>query len=177
VILAAGEGPVEPNPYILPYDINEAIWGSLATIIVVSLIVWKAGPAIKGAWNGRIERIEGELASAEAARRDGEASLGEVQDRIANAETERQRILAEARDTAAALQSQLVAKATQDAEDLKVRAAADIESSKSQVLADLRAEVATLALGAAEAVVASNLDPATQTELIESYITKVGTPS
>ncbi len=54
------------------------------------------------------------------------------------------------------------------------RAAADIESSKAQAVADLRSEVARLAIGAAEVVVQRNLDPATQTQLVENYIEQVG---
>lgn len=176
LILGSGEGAVENGP-ILPHDINEVIWGSLAFFIVLGLLIWKGGPAIKAGWNGRIERIKGEIETAEASRTEGESALTDVQGRIANADNERQRILAEARQTAEALKAQLVAKAEQDAADLKARAAADVESAKTQVLADLRAEVAQLALGAAEAVVASNLDAGTQTELIESYIAKVGATS
>lgn len=177
LILAAGEGEVVENGPILPHDINEVIWGSLAFFIVMGLLIWKGGPAIKAGWNGRIERIKDEIDSAEASRTAGESALADVQGRIANADAERQRILGEARQTAEALKAQLVAKANQDAADLKARASADIESAKTQVLADLRAEVAQLALGAAEAVVASNLDPATQNDLIESYISKVGATS
>ena len=42
-----------------------------------------------------------------------------------------------------------------------------------QAIADLRGEVAQLAVGAASAVVNKNLDPATQTQLIEDYINQV----
>lgn len=172
LIVAASE-----NGPILPHDTGEIFWGGLAFFSVVGLLVWKAGPAVKEAWNDRIDRLERELAAADTARSEGEAALADVQGRIANADNERQRILAEARQTAQALEAQLVAKAEQDAADLKARAAADVESAKTQVLADLRAEVAQLALGAAEAVVAANLDDVTQAELIESYITKVGASS
>ena len=171
LILAAEEGA--ENGAILPHDINEVIWGSLAFFIVVFLIVWKAGPAIKAAWSGRIERIEGELGDAASGRSAAESQLADVQGRIADADTERSRILAEARQTAESLRAQLVARAESDAEELKARAATDIEGSKEQVLADLRAEVSTLALGAAEAVVAANLDQGTQADLVESYIAEV----
>ena len=69
---------------------------------------------------------------------------------------------------------QIVARADEDAEGIKARAVADIESSKQQAIADLQAEVATLAIGAAEAVIAQNLDAGTQAELIDSYIDQVG---
>ena len=175
LILAAEEGA--ENGAILPHDTNEIIWGSLAFFIVVFLLVWKAGPAIRDAWNGRIERISGELDEAAGSRATAEGELADVQGRIANADAERDRILTEARQTAASLEAQLVERATADAAELKERATADIESAKGQVLADLRSEVSRLALGAAEAVVEANLDDATQAQLIESYIEKVGASS
>ena len=69
------------------------------------------------------------------------------------------------------------AKADTDAAELVARATADVEASKGQALADLQADAASLALGAAEAVVNRNLDAATQTDLIETYITQVGAQS
>ena len=52
-------------------------------------------------------------------------------------------------------------------------AVADIESAKVQAMADLRGEVAQLAIGAAETVVGRNLDEATQVQLVEDYINQV----
>ena len=49
-----------------------------------------------------------------------------------------------------------------------------MEASKQQALADVRAEVASLALGAAERVVERSLDRDTQLQLIENYINSVG---
>lgn len=57
--------------------------------------------------------------------------------------------------------------------DLRTRAAADIESSRAQAIADLRAEVAGIALGAAERVVQSSLDAEVQGRLIDAYIDEV----
>ena len=57
---------------------------------------------------------------------------------------------------------------------MRQKAAADIESAKAQAMADLRGEVATLAIGAAEQVVERNLDRETNMALIESFIDQVG---
>jgi F-type H+-transporting ATPase subunit b len=154
--------------------LDEVLVAAVASIIIFALLYWKgAGPAMK-MLTDRSDRIAKELEDAEKAHNDAQAKLGDVQARIANAENERQRILVEARQTAEALKNQIVAKADDEAEALKVRAAADVESSKAQAMADLQAEVGALALGAAEAVIAANLDPATQTQLIDSYIDQVG---
>jgi F-type H+-transporting ATPase subunit b len=167
----AAEGP---NKTILPGDINEVWWASSAFIVVMTLLVWKAGPAIKNAWNARIQRISGELDEAETTRRDAEAELAAVQGRIADADAERERIRAEAEQTATNLAAQLDARTAADAVAIRERAASDAESAKAQAEADLRAEIGTIALGAAEAVVARNLDPDTQRQLIENYIQTVG---
>ena len=45
--------------------------------------------------------------------------------------------------------------------------------AKAQAMADLRGEVAQLAIGAAETVVGRNLDEATQVQLVEDYINQV----
>lgn len=176
MILGAKSACGAENCAHLP-PITEVIWGSIAFFLVVGLIWWKGGPAIKKAWNGRIERIEGELQSAVDARSAAEAELATVRDSIANVDTERQRILDEARSTAATLKVQLVERAQAEAAEIAARAAADVEASRSQALADLSAEVSTLAVGVAERVVTSSLDEDTKRKLVEDYITKVGASS
>jgi F-type H+-transporting ATPase subunit b len=172
VLLAAEEGA--ENSAILPHDLNELLWATLAVIIVVSIIVWKGGPAIKNLWNGRIERLSNELGAAESARQDAEALLADVEGRIANADQERTRIRSEAQQTAVALEQQTADRAQREAEDVRRRATADIAASQAQVSADLQAEIAALAMGAAEQVISRNLDESTQRQLIESYIANVG---
>lgn len=164
----------EENSFILPHNINEALWAAAASIIVFVLLWWKAGPAIGNALRGRTERIEGELAAAESARTEAETALADVQARIANADAERQRILDEARATATALKAQIAERAADDADTIRSRAAADAESIKARVGADLTDEVAGLALGAAEAIIARNLDATTQASMIDAYIDQVG---
>jgi F-type H+-transporting ATPase subunit b len=171
---AGAEGAHHSNGFIIPGDINEVIWGTISFLLIVVLISWKGGPAIKAMWNGRIDRIAGELTSAENSRVNAEAKLSAVESNIANADSERQRILTEARANAATLKAQIIAKAESDAADVRARGAADAESSKAQATSDLQTEIGSLALGAAEAVVANALDAATQSELIDNYITKVG---
>jgi F-type H+-transporting ATPase subunit b len=170
IIAAAGE----PNGQILPHKIEEVFWGTAAFLIVFGLIWWKGGPAIRGMWNTRIDRLRTELETAATARAEAEAKLQQVEADIANADTEAARILSEARETSETVKAQLIARAASDASEVRDRGMSDVESSKAQATTDLQAEIGVLALGAAEAVVANSLDEATQTELIEGYITKVG---
>jgi F-type H+-transporting ATPase subunit b len=174
LLLFAAEGGHEENGAILPHDINEVIWGSIAFLIVITLIIWKGGPAIKNMWNGRIERISGELSDAAGARAEAESKLADVERRIADVDQERARIRAEAQATAESLAAQIAERAQREAEEIRRRAVLDAEAAKAQAGADLQAEIAQLAVEAAETVVAGSLDDQTQRQLIESYIARVG---
>ncbi len=56
----------------------------------------------------------------------------------------------------------------------RAQADADIEAAKERALADVRAEVTSLAVGAAEQVVLSSLDEASYARLVDDYIESVG---
>lgn len=172
VILASETAGHENNFFY--GDVKEVIVASVASVILIGLMWWKGMPAARQMLQDRSDRIAKELGDAEKVRHEAEGVLADVQGRIANADQERQRIIVEARQTAEALKTQILARAEADAASLKVRAAADIESSKHQAIADLQSEVGALAMGAAEAVITQNLDAATQSDLIDGYITQVG---
>ena len=152
----------KPNGAILPGDLNELHWSIVAIVVIFGLLFKLALPPIKKALRDRTAKIEQELGAADSAKAD------------ALAEADAARIVADARQSAQQLEVSLRARADQEAQDLRHRALADIESQKVQAIADLQAEVASLAHGAAEAVVRHNLDDATHTSLIDNYINQVG---
>lgn len=164
----------KPNGTILPGDINEFYWGTLAFVVVAALLYKLAYPAIVKGLHARSDKIERELGVADAAKAAALAEAEQIRASVGNADQEAARVVAEARTTAEELRVSLRARADQEAVDLRTRAAADIEAQKAQAIADLRGEVAQLARGAAEAVVRHNLDDATQSELIDNYIRQVG---
>ncbi len=167
----AAEGP---NGLQLASDINEVIWGSIAFFVLVALVWWKAGPAIKAAISGRTDRIREELAAAEDERSEAEAALTAKAADVPDVSVEQTRIRAEAEETAARLKTDMASKATSDAAALVARANSDVATQRSQALADMREEVARLTRDAAEAVVTDNLDANAQSDLIDQYISQVG---
>jgi F-type H+-transporting ATPase subunit b len=164
-----------PSP-ILPAT-DELVWGSLSFLVLLFLM-WKfAFPAIKGGMNARTERIRNDLDAAESAKTEAAGVLDGYKAQLADAKAESARIIEEARQAADALKKDQEARLQTELAETRARAAADIEAAKAQATADLRGELATLAVGAASAVVNKNLDPAAQTQLIEDYINQVGTTS
>lgn len=169
--LFAAEGP---NGVHLASDINEVIWGSIAFFVLMAVIVWKGGPAIKKMFTGRTDRIRAELESARSERDAAEAALTESTADLPDVGAEEDRIRNEAQETAARLKVDLKAKAQTDAEALRARGASDVENMKRQALGDLQEEVARVTRSATETVVTDSLDDAAHADLIDTYINQVG---
>ena len=168
----AGECVKATSP-IVP-DATDLFYGGLAFVILL-LVMWKyAFPSVKKGMEGRSERIRADLTRAEEARTEAEALLATYQRQVADSKGEATRIIEDARATADGLRAELHRRAEAEISEMRLRAAADVEASKAQALADLTGEVASLAIGAAEVVVQKNLDRPTQVQLIENYITQVG---
>lgn len=176
-ILIEGGSPEEcneaPSP-ILPAT-DELVWGSISFVLLLGLM-WKfAFPAIKKGMDARTERIRADLDAAENAKTEAASVLDGYRAELAGAKAEAGRIIEEARTAADALKKEQAARLQDELAEIRARATADIESAKTQAIADLKGEVAQLAVGAASAVVHKNLDAATQTQLIEDYINQVAT--
>jgi F-type H+-transporting ATPase subunit b len=157
----------------------ELIYGGIASVLVIGLLIWKAGPLVKKAMAARTDKIQGELDAAAAAQRDAEAEAQQIRQSLGNIEAERQRMLADADTQAAALLADGRARLDAEVAELEAKAESDIVAGAGRAGDEMRAEIARLASTAADRVVERSLDDATQQRLIEDYISKVGamTPS
>ena len=160
-----------PSP-ILP-ETNEIIWGGAAFLILFVLMVKKGFPAVKGAMDARAEKIRSDLDAAEQARVDAQSVQSDYEARLADAKTEASRLIDEGRVDADQVRTGLITQAEADAAGIRERAASESAAAKAQAIADLRSEVAGIALGAAERVVQASLDAEVQGRLIDAYIDEV----
>jgi F-type H+-transporting ATPase subunit b len=164
-----------PSP-ILPAK-NELIWGTISFVILF-LLLWKfAWPGIKKGMDARTERIRDDLSAADTAKSEAEQILEEYKVQLADARNESARIIEESRQQADALRRDQEQRLQTELAAMRERAAADVEAAKQQAVADLRRDVSTLAIGAAEVVVQRNLDRPTQEQLIENYINQLASRS
>ncbi len=168
--ILAAEGPNGPQ---LAADINEVIWGSLAFFVILGIIIWKAGPAVVKALNGRTERIQREFDEAQAARSAAELKLSTSSADTPDLGSEKRRIMAEAQETATRLRVDTAARAKAEAEAMKERATSDIQNQTRQALADLREEIASLTRDSTEVLVGEQLDAGSQSGLIDTYISSL----
>lgn len=164
-----------PSP-ILPAT-DELVWGAISFVALFFLLRKFAFPAIKQGMDARAERIRADLQAAETKREEADTVLAEYRAQLNDARSEAGRIIEEARRAADGLKRDQEARLQTELADLRQRAIADIESAKSHAMADLRGEVANLAIGAAEVVVQRNLDAKTQKQLVEQYIDQLAARS
>ncbi|MDQ1384321.1 MAG: F-type H+-transporting ATPase subunit b, partial [Actinomycetota bacterium] len=160
-----------PSP-LLPAK-NEIIWGSIAFVVLLGAM-WKFGvPAVKNMEKAREERIRHDLENAELAKTEAEAEKAQYLAQIAGAKEEAGRLIEEARQAAEAVRADLIARAEQEANEIRARAQADIVNQRNQALAQLRTEVASLSIDLAGRIVERNLDNDTNRQLVDSFIDQV----
>jgi F-type H+-transporting ATPase subunit b len=163
----------ETKSWIWP-EIYEITFGGFAIVLVFGLLIWKAGPFLKKGMNARTARIQKQIDDSTAARTNADAEAARIRQAKGDIGAERARLLADA-DTQAA---QLLADGRSRLETEVAELMAKAETDNAQLLSrsgdELRAEIGRLAADATERVVSASLDDATQQELIERYIARVG---
>jgi len=167
----AAEGP---NGKWIPSDVKEFYWGGAAFLIVLGLLIWKLGPVISKAMNDGQQNAIEEATAAEAAMAEAQQAEASLRAELGDPEAASQRIIADAHEAANQLRVDQNARTQDMVNSMWERAQNEVGSLGAAATSDLSSEVSSKALTAAEAVVASNLDDATQMELIEDYISKVG---
>ena len=167
-----GIGSTSLSPYWAP--MKEVIIGGLATLIVFIMLYKYAWPAISKGMQDRTARIQAELDSSAAARSQAEVDAADIRTSLGDVDGERSRLFAEADAQAAALLEDGRLRLTKEIEELEAKAAADIAAAAGRGADDLRVDIARYSSHAIEASVDATLDDATQQELIESFIARVG---
>jgi F-type H+-transporting ATPase subunit b len=121
----------------------------------------------------RQARISKGLEDAEAAARDRELARAERDAALAEARKEAAEMLARANKIADDTRKEILATAKADAEQVTERAREEINAEKERAMAELRAEVADLALAAAGKLVRREMDTDTQRRLVEDFLADV----
>lgn len=152
----------------------ELLFGSIATGLVLGLLIWKAGPALKKGFRGRTERIQKELDDSANALSSAEQEAERIRTMRGDIESERRQLLAEADQRASALLDDGRSRLTAEIADLEAKADADIAAVASRASDELRGEIGRFAAAAADRVVAESLDDGVRQRLIEDYISRVG---
>jgi len=118
----------------------------------------------------RSERIRESVERAEQVKVRAAQAEEEFAARLQEARRQGQEIVTRANQVAERIHQESEERAKRDAEEFLVKARAEIERDRQKAAADLRSEVADLALLAASRVVGSTLDPKQHYRLVEEAL-------
>src|SRR5579883_1322524 len=127
----------------------------LALLLLLRAFAWKP---ILNALTNRENTIRESLERAEHAKETSERILAENNKRLAEAEQESRHIIAQGREAAEHVKSEIAQKAHEEAQNMLQQAKAEIERSKLAALQELRTEIASLAIQAAGKILDETLD-------------------
>lgn len=149
---------------------------SAINFLILLAIVWTfAFKPLAKMLDDRKAAIEQGLKDAEQARRDRESAEAERVAALAEARREANDILARAQKVAQESRDADIAATREELERMRVRATAEIEAEKTRAIADLRGEVADLALLAAGRVVGETMSDDRQRRLVQEFLTTADT--
>jgi F-type H+-transporting ATPase subunit b len=118
----------------------------------------------------RNQKIGKGLEDAESAARDRELARAEREAAVSEARKEAQEMVARANKIADDTRKEILDTARAEAEKVTARAREEITAEKERAMAELRGQVADLALLAAGRLVGERMDAATQRRLVEEFL-------
>ena len=157
---------------VQPYWVLVAIVQFLVLFFLLQRFLW--GP-IQKTLQARADRIREGLENAEAAKRERAQMQVEVERLLGDARREAAAIAERTTKAAEAAAADIKAQAKADGDRLRERAKADAEQLHQQALAQLRAEVASMAVLAAGKILGKEVDAKTHQALIERSLDEAGT--
>jgi len=122
----------------------------------------------------RQQKIKESLEQAEQMRQQVAHSQEEYQRQIELARKEGQQIIAQATQAAERVRAEILTEAQKEANQIIARARESIELEQKAALRDLRDEVVSLAMLAAQRVIGQSLDEKTHRRLIQDFLNETG---
>jgi len=145
-----------------------------ANFAVFFLLAWKIVIEPLGErLQERRERIEQGLKDADAARRDRESAADQRQAVLNEARREASEIVQRAQKVADETRDKGVVDTQVEIDRLRERAVAEIDAERKRALADVRNQVADLALAAAGKVVGETMSDEREKRLVNEFLTQV----
>lgn len=145
----------------------------LVAFIAFIILLWRLalGPIV-AMIDKRQEKIRESMEAAQRMQVEMQATAARNEETLAEARREAQVILTQAREAGEASLNRAREEAGKQAEEYLARAEAALRAETEQARLQLRQEVADLAVTAAAKIVRKELDPATQTRLIEETLSE-----
>jgi F-type H+-transporting ATPase subunit b len=170
---AESGGEEEGGSFLVSPNVGLMIW----TLVVFGISMWVlakyAFPRIAEALDRRQQAIEESIDAADRTRREAEEILAEYRERLAEARGQADEIVARARKTGEAAETEIVADARSKREEMMEQTRRDIEAETRRAIQAIRAEVADLTVLATEKVARKSLTDDDQKRLVEEALSEL----
>lgn len=150
-----------------------AITSLVVFVIVAGVLATAVWPKISQGLAERNDKIQGEIAAAEEARRQAKEALNEYERNLAEARAEAQKMLEETRAQQAALASQLKAQADAELSAMRDKARNEIETAKKQALTEIYNESVNLASAMAGKILQREVTVTDQQRLMDESLAEM----
>jgi F-type H+-transporting ATPase subunit b len=171
LIAAAAED--EGGSFLVSPDIGLMIW----TLVVFGLSMFLLGklafPRIAEALDRRQHAIEDSIDTAERIRKEADEILAEYRERLAEARSQADEIVARARKTGEAAEAEIISDGRAKREELMEQTRRDIEAETRRAILEIRAEVADLTVLATEKVTRKTLTESDHKRLVDEALAEL----
>ncbi|MDW7772337.1 MAG: ATP synthase F0 subunit B [Desulfobulbaceae bacterium] len=159
---------------VTPTKLKDFFWRTVNFIALLVLLIYFLAKPIGNALVGRQQNVIDEIKTLEAKRDAAERSYKEFESRLAGMEKEMEAVVERAIAQAETEKAKILADAEKTAEDIKRQAAATIQAELVEARRSLRDEIADQAAAMAEELIVKNLTPEDQVKITEQYLDRVG---
>ncbi|MDQ3851128.1 MAG: F0F1 ATP synthase subunit B [Actinomycetota bacterium] len=166
VVAAGGNFLVTP-------EVGLMIWTLIAFGVTLYVLRKLAFPRIAAALDKRQRAIEDSIDIAERTKREAEELLAEYRERLKEARTQAEEIVARARKAGEAHEAESLAKAKVRREELLAQTRRDVEAETRRAIQEIRNEVADLTVLATEKVTRKVLDEDDQRRLVDEALSEL----
>jgi F-type H+-transporting ATPase subunit b len=140
-------------------------------LIILQRVLYK--PMLK-MLSQRRERVRESMEYAERVQKEAQRAQEDYAKKIDESRREGQAIIAQATQQAERTREEILAKAQEESRQIKAKAAEDVEYERKQVVAELRGQVAELAVLAAGRVLGKALDEKTHRDVVMDFLDETG---
>ena len=156
-------------------DIDKEFWTTLVITIVNILVLYfilkkLLFKPVTNFMNGRTNKIEEALKTAEEAKLKVEEMEKEHQEKLKEMKEKGQALMKSYEQKAKKSYDTIIAQAKKDSNLLIEKTKSDLEIEKEQLITSLKEEIADLVIKTSEKVIAKNLDNKENRKLIEEFI-------
>jgi F-type H+-transporting ATPase subunit b len=169
-VFAAEEGG---GSFLVSPDVGLMIWTLVVFLISMYILSKVAFPRIQAALDKRQQAIEDAIDTAERTRTEADKLLAEYRERLHEARSQADDIVARARKTAENNEAESVAEAKRKREEMMAATRRDIQQETRRAIQEIRNEVADLTVLATEKVTRKTLTNDDQKRLVEEALSEL----